>query len=69
MSIKTAAEKLARIKKQFSKDVCRKTPFHHPKVICGNQPPEITNLMNACLSCSLRETCKILFVEPGGKIK
>jgi len=63
MSIKTAAEKIARIKKQFSEDVCSRNQFNHPTAICQNRPPETTNLMNACLSCPMRETCKILFVE------
>lgn len=71
MSIKTAAEKLARIKKQFSVDVSNKSSCGRSvdgslaeiDSICRNQPPEITNLMNACLSCRLRETCKILYVE------
>lgn len=66
-----AAEKLARIKKQFSEDVCRKSSCGRSadgglaeiNSICRNRPPETTNLMNACLSCSSRETCKILFVE------
>lgn len=71
MGIKTAAAKIARIKKQFSVDVCNKSSCGRSAdgglaeidSICRNQPPEITNLMNACLSCRLRETCKILFVE------
>lgn len=66
-----SAEKLARIRKQFSEDVCHKTScgrradggLAEVDSICRNRPPETTNLMNACLSCRLRETCKILFVE------
>lgn len=51
---------LEQIKKQFNYDVCSKT-VRYPKPICENRPPEITNLMNACLSCPLRKTCKLLF--------
>lgn len=54
--------KLEQIKKQFSEDVC-KTNRIGVNSICQNQPPETTNLMKACLSCRLRETCKILYVE------
>ena len=63
--------KLTRIKKQFSEDVCKASSCGRSAdgslaeidSICRNRPPETTNLMNACLSCRLRETCKILFVE------
>ena len=65
--------KIARIKKQFSEDVCQcltsgrpidgRSGLIYPDSICQNRPPETTNLMNACLSCRLRETCKILYVE------
>lgn len=68
MSIKTAQEKIGRIKKQFSEDVCRKIKNFYPESICQNRPPEITNLMNACLTCSLRETCRILFIEKEQRI-
>lgn len=68
---KTGKEKMARLKKQFSEDVCRKSSCGRSAdgslaeidSICRNRPPETTNLMNACLSCRLYETCKILFVE------
>jgi len=65
-------QKIERLKKQFSEDVCRsfttgkpagESRIPEPDSICQNRPPEITNLRNACLSCSLRETCKILFKE------
>lgn len=56
-------DKLKRIKEQFAKDVCDKKVFAYPDAICRNQPPQITNLMNGCLSCPLRNTCKILFVD------
>lgn len=52
------------IKKQYAIDVCKINQFYFPLPICGNQPPNITNLLNACLSCPMRETCKLLFTEP-----
>ena len=48
----TKVDKLEAVKKQFSKDV-----------FCKNRPPETTNFMNACLSCAMRETCKLLFCK------
>lgn len=62
---------LERLKKQFSEDVCHKSSCGRSAdgglaeidSICRNRPPETTNLMNACLSCPLQETCKVLFVE------
>lgn len=68
---KTGKEKMARLKKQFSEDVCHKAScgrradggLAEVDSICRNRPPETTNLMNSCLSCRLRETCRILYVE------
>jgi len=64
MSDETAAAKLARVRKQFSKDVCQGNRFGVGS-ICRNKPPETTNFMNACLSCRLLETCRLLFVDKG----
>jgi len=64
MSDETAAAKLARVRKQFSKDVCQGNRFDVGS-ICRNKPPETTNFMNACLSCRLLETCRLLFVDKG----
>lgn len=53
-------EKLAKIKNQYSKDVCH-IGFNCRIALCNNRPPEITNLMNSCLSCRMRETCRLLY--------
>jgi len=63
MSEKELLDKIEQIRKQFSHDVRDERVFNHPQAICRNQPPEITNLLNACLSCPLRNTCKLLFTE------
>lgn len=55
--------KIERIRAQYAYDVCDKNKYYHPKPVCKNQPPEITNLMNACLTCPMRGTCRILFYE------
>lgn len=52
-----------KIQKTFAEDICRTNEYFYPKPICKNQPPENTNLMNACLTCPLKNTCKLLFVE------
>lgn len=54
---------IEQLKKQYAIDVCRINQFYFPRPICRNQPPDFTNLMNACLSCPMRETCKLLFTD------
>ena len=51
------------IKEQFAKDVVATQQFYYPKPICQNRPPEVAGGMNACLSCPLSKTCRLLFIE------
>ena len=51
------------IKKQYARDLVAINTFYYPKPVCENQPPEITNGMNACLSCPMRRTCLLLFKD------
>ena len=48
------------IRKRYSIDVCSSRP-QQDIAICSNRPPDITNLMNSCLSCRMRETCRLLY--------
>lgn len=51
---------LENIRKRYSIDVCSIRP-QQDIAICSNRPPEITNLKNSCLSCRMRETCRLLY--------
>lgn len=65
------SNEIERIKELFSEEVCRSSTrgrpveggVAEPKYICQNRPPEISwsESNEACLSCPLRETCKLLF--------
>ncbi len=46
---------ISAIQKQYDKDV-----FY----LCENKPPELFSGWNACLSCKLRVTCRLLFGKP-----
>ena len=56
-----ARRKLSSIKKQYAADLVQINQFYFPKPVCKNQPPEITNGCNACLSCPMRRTCLLIF--------
>ena len=53
--------KLKAIKEQYAKDLVAEDTHFFPNPICKNQPPEITNGCNACLSCPMRNTCLLIF--------
>ena len=53
--------KLKAIKEQYAKDLVAEDTHFFPNPICQNQPPEITNGYNACLSCPMRKTCLLIF--------
>ena len=54
-------EYVAAISNQFSKSVMATQQFHYPKSICKNLPPEQFSGFNACLSCPMVETCRLLY--------
>jgi len=53
------------IREQYAKDLVATNKFYFPKPVCKNQPPEITNGHNACLSCPMRKTCLLIFKKRG----
>ena len=55
--------KVDAIKTQYARDLVATNKFYYPKPVCERQPPEITNGMNACLSCPMRKTCLLIFKE------
>ena len=57
------AEKEA-VKTQYARDLVATNWAYFPKPVCKNQPPEITNGYNACLSCPMRKTCLLIFKKP-----
>ena len=54
-------EYVAAISNQFSKSVMATQQFYYPKSICKNLPPEQFSGFNACLSCPMVETCRLLY--------
>ena len=46
--------RISAIQRQYNKDVLH---------LCENKPPKLYNGFNACLSCKLRETCKIIYAD------
>ena len=58
--VELQAEKKA-IKAQYAKDLVAINKFYYREPICQNQPPEITNGYDACLSCPMRKTCLLIF--------
>ena len=54
------AERVKGLVEVFYKEVCATNLFYYPDEICRNQPPEISNFMNGCLSCPIRETCQAI---------
>jgi len=61
--VETLSQEIKAIKKQYAKDLVAINTFYYPKPVCENQPPEITNGYNACLSCPMRKTCLLIFKE------
>ena len=61
--VQLQAEKKA-IKAQYAKDLVAINKFYYREPICQNQPPEITNGYDACLSCPMRKTCLLIFEKP-----
>jgi len=59
--VETLSQEIKAIKKQYAKDLVAINTFYYPKPVCENQPPEITNGYNACLSCPMRKTCLLIF--------
>ena len=60
--VELQAEKEA-VKTQYARDLVATNWAYFPKPVCKNQPPEITNGYNACLSCPMRKTCLLIFKE------
>ena len=61
IQVETLSQEKKAIKAQYAKDLVSTNQFYFPKPVCENQPPEITNGMNACLSCSMRKSCLLIF--------
>ena len=61
--VELQAEKEA-VKTQYARDLVATNWAYFPKPVCKNQPPEITNGYNACLSCPMRKTCLLIFEKP-----
>lgn len=51
---KSLVAKIEKIKNQYSVSVM---------YLCENKPPELFNGFNACLSCKLRDMCRLLYKE------
>ena len=52
---------ISAIREQFSKSVSATQQAYYPKAICENLPPEQFSGFNACLSCPMLETCRLLY--------
>ena len=60
-TIQRRKRKAEAIRTQYACDLVAINTFYYPKPVCENQPPEITNGYNACLSCPMRKTCLLIF--------
>lgn len=55
---------ITNLKNQLSKSLMATNQFFYPKPICENRPPDTFSGWNACLSCAMSETCRLLYGKP-----
>ena len=61
IQVETLSQEKKAIKTQYARDLVATNEYYFAKPFCKNQPPEITNGYNACLSCPMRKTCLLIF--------